>query len=782
MSAIKNAVQGAVMTVMKTAIEHAPDAWMPGGKPDPLVARKHGLIGQPVSRLDGPLKVQGKARFAAEFPMDGMAYAALVYSTIAKGRIATLDTSAAETAPGVVLVMTYRNAPRMKPAPLFGTSAKAAGGSNLPTMQDEAIHWNGEVVAVVLAETQEQADHAKSLVQVTYEATPSVTSVAAAKSHGTELGSFHGEPQHVETGDAEAAFAAAPHRIDVTYHTPRLNHNAIELHAATIAWKGEGDDLELTLHDASQGVVHMASSLAEVFGLKEEQVHVTSPYVGGGFGGKTMWQHQILGAAASKLAGRPVRIMLSREGVYRIVGGRTSTEQRVALGAQADGKLDALIHTGTVTMTAHNAMPEPFIVGSRCMYAAGAFKLDVQVAKMDMIANTFMRAPGESVGTYALECGIDELADAMGMDPIELRLKNEPEKDPTTGMPFSSRHHVEAWRAGAEKFGWHERNAQPGSRRDGEWLIGVGCASATYPYYRMPGGAARITLSKTTAGVVQARVEIAAHEMGMGTATTHTQVAAERLGLPMDRVQVCYGDSRFPGVVLAGGSQQTASIGSAVMVAQAELVKQLLKHADTESPLHGLDADEVEGRDDGLCGIEDPSKHESYVSLLTRANLDELTVEGEAPPPLETQHWSMHSYGAQFCEVRVNEVTGEVRVTRFLGSFDCGRILNSKTATSQFRGGIIMGLGMALMEETQFDERNGRIMNPSLAEYHVPVHMDVPEIDVIWTDIPDPHAPMGAHGIGEIGITGVGAAVANAIYNACGKRVRDLPITLDKLM
>ena len=778
MSAIKKAVQGAVATVMKTAIEHAPDALIPGGKPDPMIARKHGLIGQPVSRIDGPLKVLGKARFAAEFPMEGMTYASLAFSTIAKGRIATLDTSAAEAAPGVVLVMTHRNAPKMKPAPLFGTEPKAAGGSNLPVMQDDSIHWNGEPIAIVLAETQEQADHATSLIRATYEAEPAVTSVAAAKAAGTETGAFQGEPQHVEIGDAEAALAAAPHRVDVTYHTPRQNHNAIELHATTVAWKGD----ELTLHDASQGVVHTAWSLSQIFDMKEEQVHVTSLYVGGGFGGKTMWQHQVLSAAAAKLAGRPVRIVLTREGVYRIVGGRTSTEQRVAIGAQADGRFDALIHTGTVTMTAHNAMPEPFIVGTRCVYDAGAFMLDVQVGKMDMIANTFMRAPGESVGTFGLESAIDELAAEMGMDPIALRLKNEPEKDPTTGMPFSSRHLVEAYRAGAERFGWSKRHAEPGTQRDGEWLVGMGCATATYPYYRIPGGAARITLTRSDRGDVSAKVEIAAHEMGMGTATVHTQVAAERLGLPMEQVQLCYGDSRFPGVVLAGGSQQTASIGSAVMVAQAELFEQLLKHADKGSPLHGLKPDAVEGRDGALCSIEDPSKSETYASLLARAQLDELTVEGEAPAPLEMQHWSMHSYGAQFCEVRVNAVTGETRVSRFLGSFDCGRILNAKTAASQFRGGIVMGLGLALMEETQLDERNGRVMNPSLAEYHVPVHLDVPEIDVIWTDIPDPHAPMGAHGIGEIGITGVGAAVANAIFNATGKRVRDLPITLDKLL
>ena len=277
-------------------------------------------------------------------------------------------------------------------------------------------------------------------------------------------------------------------------------------------------------------------------------------------------------------------------------------------------------------------------------------------------------------------------------------------------------------------------------------------------------------------------VEIAAHEMGMGTATVQTQIAAERLGLPMERVDFCYGDSSFPGVVLAGGSQQTAAIGSAVVAAQGEMFTKLLKLVPTNSPLSGLKPDQVCGCEGGISHIDDPTRHESYVAILQRAGLKTLSAEASAPPPLETQHWSMHSYGAMFCEARVNVITGEPRISRFLGSFDCGRIMNAKTAASQFRGGIVMGLGLALMEETQFDERNGRVMNPSLAEYHVPVHMDVPTIEVMWTDIPDPHTPMGAHGVGEIGITGVGAAVANAIYNACGKRVRSLPITLDKLL
>ena len=766
---IKDAAQAA----MKKAIQIAPDAWMPGGAPDPLIRQKHGLIGTPVSRLDGPQKVSGVARFAAEFPIENMVYAALKYSTVAKGRLQELETAAAEAAPGVVLVMTHHNAPRMKPAPAFMSNEKAAAGDDLPVMQDEEIHWNGQPIAVVLAETQEQSDYAISLIRVIYETEPAITVFEDAKAD-SEPGVFQGQPLLLEIGDAEASLAAAPHKVDGVYRTPRHSHNPIELHAATVAWDGD----HLTVHDASQCVTHTAWSLAEVFGIKEEQVHVTSPYVGGGFGSKTLWQHQILAAAASKLAGKPVRLMLSREGVYRIVGGRTLTEQRVAIGAQADGRFDALIQTGAVAMGRHNNMPEPFILPARSAYKSGSFKLDVETAKLDMLANTFMRAPGESVGTFALESAIDELADSLGMDPIELRVRNEPEKDPTSGAPFSSRHIVEAYKAGAESFGWSKRKSKPGTQREGEWLVGIGCATATYPYYRMPGGAARITLTKDG----RATVEIAAHEMGMGTATTQTMVTADRFGLAMECVNVKYGDSHFPGLVLAGGSQQTASVGASVAAAHRELVTQLLKLAGKDSPLAGLDADEIIGRDGYLCKSDEPERRESYVSILARTGHEEITAEGFAPPPLEFTHWSMHSHGAMFCEVRVNAVTGETRVNRFLGSFDCGRILNPKTAASQFRGGIIMGLGLALMEETQFDERNGRVMNPSLAEYHVPVHMDVPEIDVMWTDIPDPHAPMGAHGVGEIGITGVGAAVANAVYNATGKRVRDLPITLDKTL
>ncbi|MDP9731069.1 UNVERIFIED_ORG: xanthine dehydrogenase YagR molybdenum-binding subunit [Rhizobium sp. SORGH_AS260] len=747
--------------------------WQPAVTKDPLL-RKHGALGQSISRIEGPMKVQGRTRFAAEFPYDNISYAALAFSTIARGRISELNVSAAEAAPGVILVMTYRNAPRMKAPSLMMSSPTAAGASNLPVMQNDEIHWNGQPIALVLAETQEQADYAASLVTAKYELLPAVTSFDEAKKSPRQLENLLGQPPFVEIGDAEAALANSEVKVDLIYRTPRHNHNAIELHAATIVW----NDDELRVHDASQLLDLTTGQLADIFGLDISKVHVTSPYVGGGFGGKCFWDHQILACAAAKLAGRPVRIMLSREGVFRIIGGRTVTEQRVALGARTDGTLNALIHTGTAAMTTHNSCPEQFTFPARHLYGARTFRIGQDVADLDMLANTFMRAPGESVGTFALECALDELAEKLELDPIELRRRIEPEKDPTTGKPFSSRYLIEAYDKGAEQFGWDKRSRTPRQRREGEWLIGMGCATATYPYHRFPGGAARIKL--TADGHVT--VSTAVHDMGMGTATAQVQHLAARLGLPLEHVTFEYGDSRLPRGVIAGGSTQTASIGGAIIAATEVFMEELIKLAGNDSPLAGLSLLEVEARDGGLSHVNDSSRFESYQSILQRAGREELVCEAEAPAPAEMEAFSMHSYGAQFCEVRVSALTGETRVSRFLGSFDAGQILNPKMATSQFKGGIIMGIGLALTEETYFDERTGRIVNASLADYHVPVQMDVPPIEILYTNKPDPQAPMGARGIGEIGITGVGAAVANAVYNATGIRVRDLPVTLDKLM
>jgi len=749
--------------------------WPTGGV-DPLATGKHGHVGAPHSRVDGPLKVAGQATFAAEFVPEGMVYAHFVHSTIAKGRIVSLDTSAAEGAPGVVLVMSHINAPELAVVPAFGTAPDGLAADDYPIMQDDRVYWNGMPVAVVLAETHEEAQHAASLIEVEYQAdADAVTSFEAARAAGLHPASFAGQKLDISIGDAEAMLADATVSVDYVYRTPRHSHNAIEPHAVTVAWL---DDGTLRVHDASQGVTAAAGALVKALGLEAGQVHLTSPYVGGGFGSKCFWQYHVIAAAAARLAGRPVRAALSREAVFRQVGGRTCTEQRVALGADAQGRFKALVHTGVVAMTDHNNIPEMFIRPSVCLYRADSFRLLVETANMDMGANFFMRAPGEAPGSFALESAVDELAEKLGIDPIALRLVNEPETDPIKGRPFSSRHLTKCWRDGAVAFGWDARDAMPGNRREGDWLIGMGVATATYPYNRFPGAAARLTLSADGTAIVAT----AAAEMGMGTATAHAQVAAERLGLPVEAVTVEYGDSTLPGVILAGGSQQTGAIGGAIIAAHRELVGELVRLAGNASPLAGLSVDEVATVPGGLCPKDAPGSIDTYADILARAGHDSVEVTAQAADPGENQQWAMHSWGAVFAEVRVNAVTGETRVSRLLGSYDAGRILNAKTAASQLRGGMIMGLGMALMEETLFDERKGRIMGASLADYHVPVHLDVPEITILTTDIPDPRAPAGARGLGEIGITGVAAAVANAVYNATGKRVRDLPITLDKLL
>ncbi|MBV9911024.1 MAG: xanthine dehydrogenase family protein molybdopterin-binding subunit, partial [Sinobacteraceae bacterium] len=611
-------------------------------------------------------------------------------------------------------------------------------------------------------------------VRVSYAREHAAVSFAQARPRAHYPDKILGEPAKICRGDAEEALRNAPVHVDHTYRTPRYNHNAIELHAVTARWIGETG---VEIYDAAQYLAGTRHSIAASFGLDPDNVRVISRFVGGGFGGKTVWNHHFLCVAAARLTGRPVRLVLNREQEFRVVGGRTLSEQRVALGATRDGRLQALIHTGTTAVVSHNHFPEQFSFPARHLYATDSYLIAQQVVELDTVANTSMRAPGESIGTFALECAIDELAVACELDPIELRRRLEPDKDPTKGTPFSARHIVEAYRRGAERFDWAHRNRRPGAQRDGEWLIGQGVATALYPYYRMAGGSARVQLSVEGQVLVQA----AAHEMGMGTATVQAQHAADRLGLPLTAVTFQYGDSRLPDSPVAGGSSQTVSIAAAVSAAADKLIEQLLQLAGPDSPLHGPQRQDLQIRDGGIYRAAD-GQGASFVALLQGAGLREVVAEAAAPKPEEMQHYSMHSFGAQFCEVRVSEVTGEVRVSRWLGSFDTGRILNPRTAASQFRGGIVMGIGMALTEEAFFDERSGRHVNASLSEYHVPVHLDIPAIEVIWNDLPDPQAPLGARGIGEIGITGAAAAIANAIYNATGKRIRDLPITLDKVL
>lgn len=769
MSKLQNALIGGA----RTLLGHIPAAWLPGATPDLLIDKRVAL-GTQQPRIDGPEKVRGTARFAAEVPVDRLLHASFVHSTIARGTITELDVAAAEAAPGVALVMTYRNAPRLRVPPMMGvTNMKAAGNHSLPVMQDAEIHWNGQVVAVILAETREQADHAATLLRIRYDAKPARTRFDTGKAHATTPESLMVERNRVDKGNARKRLAEAAVSVDATYTTPWNSHNPIEPHAATIAWQ----DGRLIVHDATQAIHATAGSLARVFGLKDSDVFVSSPFVGGGFGAKALWDHQILGAAAAKLAGRPVRVRLSRASMHRLVGGRAQTEQRVALGADADGRLTALLHHGYATKPLHSACDEGFSLSGRALYASESFDIVQHRVDLDLLANSFMRAPGEAPGSFAIESAMDELAHALKMDPIELRRRNAATCNPISGAAHSQSAMMAAYDMGAERFGWDRRAPEPRSRAQGEWWIGMGCASGSFPFMRMPGTTARITLDANG----HAHVASAAHEMGMGTATVQRQHAADRLGLPLDQVSVTIGDSTLPFAGYAGGSSQTASLGAAISAASAKLASELLRLAGNDTPLAGLKPGEVAFADGGVQKIDDPSRRESFASILRRAARDAISVTGESAAPLEMLKFSMHSSSAIFCALRVSDVTGEIRVDRLVGAFDCGRILNAQTAASQFKGGMIMGLGMALGEETLLDARNGRIMSSSLAEYHVPVHLDVPDIDVLWTDIPDPRTPMGARGIGEIGTTGVAAAVANAVFNATGQRVRDLPITLDKL-
>ncbi|WP_185982965.1 xanthine dehydrogenase family protein molybdopterin-binding subunit [Aureimonas mangrovi] len=770
MSKVQNVVIGSV----RTALRFVPSGWLPGGSPDPLIQRRV-EVGRQTSRLDGPDKVRGDVRFAAEIPFEGLLYTALVHSPVTRGRITRVDTKAAEAAPGVALVVTHENMPRLRNPPLMGgLDMTAASGSALPILQDKDIRYNGQVVAAVLADSQERADHAASLIEVEIASQLAKTRFDDAKVSATTPPSILIDKNELSIGNAGRELGRAAHRVDNVYRTPGHNHNALELHTVTAFWEGE----HLLVNDTTQAVVPTKLTLAKIFGIEAEKVRVISPFVGGGFGAKGMWDHHVIAVAAARLSGRPVRVTLTRESVYRIVGGRSPTEQRVAIGADAQGRFTAILHTGYSVKPPYASCPEPYTGGTRAAYAARSFEIVQRHLDLDIVPNTFMRAPGEAIGTFALESAIDELAHDMGMDPIALRLLNQPERHPTSGRPFSQHGLRQAFEDGADRFSWGRRVAEPGTLSDGEWRIGIGCAAGSFPYARMPGANIRITLRADGSAVLAC----SAQDMGMGTSTVQGQHAADRLGLPMEKISFEYGDSAFPASPMAGGSSQTVSIAAAIAAGAEKLAGELVRLAGNDSPLAGLRVGDVRFEDEGLVAVEDPKRWESFVSILTRAGREEFAITAAASAPLEMLKYAMHSSCAVFCELRVSSVTGEVRIDRILGSYDCGTILNPKTATSQFRGGIIMGIGAALTEETDFDERSGRIMNATLADYHVPAHLDVPQIDVIWTGIPDPRAPLGARGIGEIGITGVAAAIANAIFNATGKRVRDLPITLDKLL
>src|ERR671912_1279222 len=740
-------------------------------------------VGQAIARLDGPAKTTGEARFSAEHAYPDLAYAALVYSTIARGRIIAIETTEARGVESVVAVLTHENGAAMKPAPKKMSMldpASVASSTTVNYLATDEVHWNGQPVAVVVAETPETARYAASLVRPTYEQFPAAVDFAAGASDAVPDKGIPLLGGPANKSDAAAALAAAPFSVDLDFSTPQHNHNALEPHDTTAVWNGD----QLSLHEGSQNISGLRAHLAQRFGVPAEAIRVLSPFVGGGFGGKTRpWAGTLLAVLAARATGRPIRLALTREGVYQTVGGRTASMQRVALGADAGGQLTALLHSSVSRTGRVGGMPEQITTVSRHLYAAPNIHLRQHTVQLDLLSNTFMRAPGEALGSFALESAMDELACELGMDPIELRMLNEPDRNPVGGQRITHRMLREAYALGAERFGWTNRDPQARSMRDGRWLIGMGVASAHLSSLRMP---ASVTVRLEADGAVVVRYGL--HEMGMGAPTVQAQVAADQMGVPMESVGIEYGDSDLPPSAGAFGSAQTASVTASLLAACTKLKKSVLTLARRlpDSPLKGRKLAELEARDGGLYHWGSGLR---YTDILAAAGRDHVEAAYKTNMPAfvaktarDLGFRSRAASGAQFCEVRVDTDTGEIRVSRWLGVFDVGTVLNARTASSQLRGGIIWGIGMALSEQTLIDPRNGRIMNPSLAEYHVPVHADIPHIDVDYLNEPDPTMPLGLLGLGELGITGAAAAVANAVRHATGKRVPDLPITLDKLL
>lgn len=743
------------------------------------------LIGKPVERVDGRLKVTGGARYAAEFKTANLAHAVLVMSTIANGSIRSIDTRAAKSAPGVLEVITHLNAPRLRfterpqvnddyVAPIFGRS--------FPVLQDKTIYFNSQPIAVVIAETLEQAEYAATLVQATYDEGKPVTSLEAemARAFPPQEGLMKelptGRPADYMRGDPDA-LSKAEVSVDETYTIPIEHHNPMELLSTIAEWSGN----KLTLHDKTQWVPNTQMHVAMVFGIPEQNVRVISPFVGGAFGSSLRpWSHPIVAAMAARAVRRPVKLVVARKQMFTSHGHRPYTVQRVALGASRDGRLTAIVHEGYAQTSLYEENTESLLGATRMLYASPNCITKYRLVRGNIQTPLYMRGPGESSGVFALDSALDELAYKLKIDPLEMRIRNHADTDPEHNLPWSSKSLLECYRRGAEVFGWSRRKPEPGSMRDGRYLIGMGMATGTYPMFRFPASARARIFSDGTA-VVQS----SASDMGPGTWTTMKIVGAEALAMDLDRVRSELGDSVLPKGSVHGGSGTTASVGSAVheacLAARAKLLK--LASDDRRSPLRGATEEQVTFADGRISLKSDPSRGESYADILRRNRMQSIEATVDSKPGDENKKFSMHAFCAHFLEVRIDADLGMLRVSRGITVCGGGRIMNEKTALSQITGGVVGGIGMGLMEETVMDHRMGRIVNASLGEYHVPVNADIPALEAFFVEEQDEHVnALGAKGIGEVSYVGVAAALANAVFHATGKRIRHLPITLDKLL
>ena len=738
-------------------------------------------IGTPTSRIDGRAKVTGAAKYAGEFNVPGLVHGSVVTSTIAKGRIRRIDASAALRVAGVIDVLMHEHRPHMAEANDAYTDDVAAEGAHFRALYDAAIKFSHQPIALVLAENAETARFATSLVRVEYDAEAHATDMLRERNEAVDLKAptnpfeaLFAPPK--PRGDAERAFASAKVRHDGEYYTPTEHHNPMEPFAATVIWEGDG---KLTVYDKTQGVQNVQRYVCSVFEMKPEDVRVMSPYMGGGFGVGLRPQYEVVLAVLGALAlERSVRVVLTRQQMYGL-GHRPATIQRVALGATADGSLDAIMQDVISVTSRYENFFRQESGWSGLLYKAATAKYGHKLARLDLATPCDMRCPSAATGVYALECAMDELAAALKLDPLELRLRCHSDRDQNTDRPYSSKALRECYRQGAKAFGWEGRRPEPRAMRDGSELVGWGMATGIWDAFQAP-IAVRIVLTANG----HAEVACATSDIGTGTYTIMAQVAADTLGLPLENISIKLGDSTLPQSPVEGGSWIAASVANGIATTAAAVRDELLRLAQRmpNSPLGDAAPDEVALEGGKLMSKREATRAVSIADAMRHGAVDRI-VEEKTCLPQDDGTAARNTHSAVFAEVKIDEQLGIIRVTRLVSAVAAGRILNPKTAGSQIMGSLIWGMGMALHEQTLIDHKFGRIMNADFAEYHVPVNADVHDIEVIFVDEPDPAInPLGVKGVGEIGIVGVAAAIANAVYHATGKRVRDLPITLDKLM
>jgi xanthine dehydrogenase YagR molybdenum-binding subunit len=736
---------------------------------------RHGSnIGQPLTRSDGVLKVRGQARYAADNHPPGMLHAVLAVSSIARGRVTFLDVQAAKSHPGVVDVMTSANRPALAEDPDAKTNPFMF---RLDLLQNDGVRYANQPIAVVIAETLEAATEGAALLSPRYEVLPARVGLDAGESFVPPSVGV-GNPSEMRRGDVEAGLAAASRRIDATYETPAQYHNAMEPHAIVAAWDGD----TLSIDTPSQGLAIAQGRLAGLFGISPEKIHIRSPFLGGGFGSKGLISGpQVLGILAARLVGRPVKLVLRREHMYGPVGHRAPTRQTLRIGANGEGLLTAIDHHAKTVSSSFDDFFEPAADASHTLYASPAIATSHEAVRIDSGTPLFMRAPGEATGSIALESAIDEAAWACGMDPLAFRIKNYAEVEPISGKPFSSKALRECYAQGAERFGWSNRPLKPRQLRDDAgFLVGWGMGTATFPALMFQ-AEARAVVRSDGSGLM----ETGAHDMGQGAWTALAQIAADGLGLDFDQVELRAGTSDLPDAGIAGGSAHTATAGMAIHDAGAAVIARLadLATGDERSPLFGAGNAGVVARSGRLFRRDDETRSESYPDILKRAGLTQIEARGKGVPDAAAQSiYAMHAHGAVFAEVKVDPDLGQIRVTRLVGAFAAGRVVNPRLVRSQIYGGMIWGMSFALHEHTLTDRRSGRILNANLADYHVPVNADVPGMEALMIEEHDPHVnALGIKGVGEIGITGSAGAVANAVWHATGTRVRRFPIRIEDL-